>query len=83
MKTFVDETVAVISELCTLLSSATTVGYYILGPSGALGRHGGPLLMYMSVFLALCQQPVPSRAFPSLLSLTQDVDPVQYTAVFV
>ncbi len=51
--------------------------YCVFGPLGALGPRVGPLLMYKSVFLALCQQPVPSRAFPSLLSLTQDVHPVR------
>lgn len=63
--------------------SAPAVSYCIGGPWRALSPHVGPLLKYFSVFLALCQQPVPSRAFPSPLCPTQDVHPVRSSPVFV
>lgn len=47
-----------------IVFSAPPVSYCIGGPWRALSPRVGPLLRYLSVFLALCQQPVPSRAFP-------------------
>lgn len=63
--------------------SAPTRSYCVLGPWRALSPRVGPLLKYFFVFLALCQQPVPSRAFPSLLGPTQDVHSVRSSPVFV
>lgn len=67
----------------TLVFSAPAVTYCIGGPWRALSPRVGPHLKYFSVFLALCQQPVPSRAFPSPFCPTQDVHPVRSSPVFV
>lgn len=64
-----------VSDLCVSLSFASTGAYCVPRPSGALAAGAAALLAFSFVFLALCQQPIPSWAFPSLLSPAQDVQP--------
>lgn len=73
--------VGLVFDLCISLSFAMTMAYCVFGPSGALGFCAAALLVFFSVFLALCQQPIPSWAFPSLLTRTQDVHPVWYDPI--